>query len=85
MRLIDFIERNYRHMNEVTFEVVEHIGVISTSDNGWSKEVNFVSWNGADPKVDIRDWSSDHERMSRGITLTKEQATKMVECLQNWL
>ena len=65
---------------EVTFEIMEHIGVLDTYDNReqpWTKEVNIVSWNGGPAKIDIRDWSADHERMSRGITLTEEQAEKL--------
>ena len=75
---------NKNASEEVTFEIMEHIGVIDTYDNreqAWSKEVNIVSWNGGPAKVDIRDWSSDHERMSRGITLTEEQAQKMTAAL----
>lgn len=56
--------------NGVTIEIKRRLGVIRALDNGWTKELNIVSWNGADPKYDIREWSPDHERMSRGITLT---------------
>ena len=69
---------------EVTFEIMEHIGVLDTYDNreqAWTKEVNIVSWNGGPAKIDIRDWSADHERMSRGITLTEEQAKKLTKSL----
>ena len=69
---------------EVTFEIMEHIGVIDTypnRDQAWTKEVNIVSWNGGPAKIDIRDWSADHERMSRGITLTEEQAKTMTKAL----
>ncbi|MGX8773894.1 MAG: YdbC family protein [Bacillota bacterium] len=69
---------------EVTFEIMEHIGVLDTYDNreqAWTKEVNIVSWNGGPAKIDIRDWSADHERMSRGITLTEQQAEKMTKSL----
>lgn len=69
--------------NEVTFEVMEHYGVISTTDSGWSKEVNLVAWNGGEPKIDIRDWNETHERMSRGITLTEEQGKKLYEILKD--
>lgn len=69
--------------NEITFEVMEHYGVISTADSGWSKEVNLVAWNGGEPKIDIRDWDETHERMSRGITLTEEQGKKLYEILKN--
>ena len=57
---------------EVTFEIVEEIGVIATHSTGWKKELNLVSWNGGQAKYDIRDWDPDHERMSRGIQVIAE-------------
>ena len=65
--------------SEFTFEITKHIGVIKAYETGWSKEINIVSWNGGQPKVDIRDWDENHERMSRGVTLTKDEFRKMVE------
>lgn len=77
--------RNYmaenRNNGEVTFEIMEHVGVIEARKDGWTKEVNIVAWNGGQPKIDIRDWSPDHERMTRGITLTEEQAEKLTHAL----
>ncbi|MBE6020188.1 MAG: hypothetical protein IJC41_05980 [Firmicutes bacterium] len=60
-------------MAELKFEITKHIGVLSVSDKGWSKELNMVSWNEREPKYDLRDWSSDHTKMSKGITLTEEE------------
>ena len=70
--------------NDITFEIVEHIGVIdeiNNRDEKWTKEVNVVSWNGGKPKIDVRDWNSSYTRMSRGITLTEDQAMKMTKAL----
>ena len=70
--------------NDVTFEIMEHIGVIDVvdgRDEKWTKEVNVVAWNGGKPKIDVRDWNENHDRMSRGITLTEEQAMKMTKAL----
>ena len=58
---------------ERSFDIVESLGVITTYSTGWSKELNLVSCNGATPKYDIRDWSPDHNRMSRGITLHEKE------------
>lgn len=70
-------------MVDFSFEILEHIGVLQESnDSNWTKEVNLVSWNGGTPKIDIRDWDENHERMSRGITLTEEQAQKLAEALE---
>lgn len=67
--------------NEITFKIVEPIGVITSYENGWNKELNRVSWNGAQAKFDIRDWSEDHQRMSRGITLSPDEMEAICEML----
>ena len=64
-------------MNQINYEIKEHIGIISENKNGWTKELNLVSWNDNDPKYDIRDWSPTHDKMSRGITLTEEEAYEL--------
>ena len=69
-------------MAEFQYEITEEIGVLSESKSGWRKEVNRVSWNGAAPKLDIRDWSPDHEKMGKGITLSTEEARKLLDMLQ---
>lgn len=72
-------------MSNVNFEIKEHVGIISViggRDERWFKEVNVVSWNGQEPKVDIRDWSEDYNRMSRGITLTEEEAIQLFHILE---
>lgn len=68
-------------MADFTFEITQHIGVLSTSPKGWTKELNLISWNGKEPKYDIRDWSPDHEKMGKGVTLSTEEA----EILKNLL
>lgn len=60
-------------MAEFTFEIVEELLVLSENDKGWTKELNRVSFNGAEPKFDIRTWSPDHTKMGKGITLTNEE------------
>lgn len=69
--------------NQYNFEIVKHIGVIDSYPSGWTKEVNLVSWNGNDAKYDIREWSPEHDKMSRGLTLTKEEVIKLMDILSN--
>ena len=71
-------------MPEITYEIVKKIGVLSTTEKGWSKEINLVSWNGRDPKFDLRDWSEDHSKMGKGITLSKEEMEKLKETLNSY-
>ncbi len=60
-------------MAELTFEITKHIGVISESSRGWTKELNMVSWNEREPKYDLRECNPDHTRMGKGVTLTEEE------------
>ncbi|EFI84326.1 Uncharacterized protein conserved in bacteria [Listeria grayi] len=68
-------------MANIEYEIVEEVGVLSENARGWRKELNKVSWNGREPKYDIRDWSEDHEKMGKGITLTEEEAQALKELL----
>ena len=72
-------------MANIEFEIVKHFGVISEEKTGWKKEMNLVSWNKRTPKIDIRDWSPGHEKMGKGITLSKEDAVKLAELLKTAL
>lgn len=42
-------------MADFKYEIVEHIGTLSESAKGWTKELNRISWNGGEPKYDIRE------------------------------
>jgi len=68
-------------MAEIKFEIKESIGVLSESAKGWSKELNLVSWNDATSKYDIREWSSDHAKMGKGVTFTKDEIKKLKDML----
>ena len=58
---------------EISFEIVEHIGVLSTGSKGWTKEISLISWNGREPKYDIREQSPEHDKMGKGVTLSKDE------------
>jgi hypothetical protein len=71
-------------MPEIKYEIVEKIAVLSTTEKGWSKELNLVSWNEREPKFDLRDWNEEHDKMGKGITLTKEEVEKLKEALNSY-
>lgn len=71
-------------MPEIKYEIVEKIGVLSTTDKGWSKELNLVSWNDREPKYDLRDWNENHDKMGKGITLTRDELNKLKETLDGY-
>ena len=64
------------------YDIVEEIGVLSENAKGWRKELNLVSWNGAAPKYDIREWAPDHEKMGKGVTLTKEELAALKKLIE---
>jgi hypothetical protein len=72
-----------KNMSEIKYEIIKTIAVLSTSASGWSKELNLISWNDRDPKYDLRDWSADHTKMGKGVTLTREELLALKELLNN--
>lgn len=68
-------------MADIKFEIKEDIGILSESAKGWTKELNLVSWNGAAPKYDLRDWAPEHEKMGKGITLSADEVQKLYKLL----
>lgn len=68
-------------MTDIKFEIKEELGVLSESAKGWTKELNLISWNGAEAKYDLRDWSPNHERMGKGITLTADEVQELYKLL----
>ena len=70
-------------MADFQYEIIEELGVLSESAKGWTKEFNRISWNGGAPKLDVRDWAPEHEKMGKGVTLTDEEAKALLELLQN--
>ena len=63
------------------YEIVEHIATLGAT-NDRTLEVNLVSWNKRPAKVDIRRWDKDHTFMGKGVALTDEEATALLEALK---
>ncbi|KPH79274.1 MULTISPECIES: YdbC family protein [Bacillaceae] len=71
-------------MAEIKYDIIETIAVISESPKGWTKELNLISWNGREPKYDLRDWAPNKEKMGKGITLTKDELLNLKATLVEW-
>ena len=67
--------------NDIAFEIMEQIAIIQTYPTEWKRELNLVAWNGNPERYDIRDWDPSHMHMSRGITLSKNEAYALMEAL----
>ncbi len=72
-------------MEEIKYEIIESFGTLSTTPSGWTKELNIISWNGGEPKYDIRQWAPDHAKMGKGVSLSREEAEELKNLLTKWL
>ena len=72
-------------MREIQYEIVKEIAVLSTGDSGYTKEINLISWNGKEPKYDIRSFSPNREKCGNGITLNADEAAALLKALQKQL
>lgn len=71
--------------SELKYEIIQSLGTLSSSASGWAKELNLISWNDGEPKYDIRQWSPDHSKMGKGVSLSREEAQELVNLLNQWL
>ena len=69
--------------DDFSSEIVKSYGTIYNGKGGWSLELNSVSWSGREPKFDIRSWSADHQKMGKGVTLTKDDLISLKELLNS--
>ena len=68
-------------MAEIKFEITKHIGVLSQSSKGWTKELNLIPWNGKEPKYDLGECDALHQKMGKGITLNADELKKFRDVL----
>lgn len=65
--------------SEITMEITKEIGNV-----GNKLKLNMISWNGADPKYDLRNWYTDkdgNEKYAKGITFTREEMVALRDLL----
>lgn len=70
-------------MADIKFEIEKELGVIDESAKGWKKELNLISWNGKEAKYDLREWSPEHEKMGKGVTLSNDELKALKELLNS--
>lgn len=69
-------------MVQFTYEIVKPIAVLSNSGT-LTMELNIISYNGNEPKYDLRKWSTGNgeKKMQKGITLTREELLELRKVL----
>lgn len=69
--------------SDFKYEVKQHIGVLSHGTKSWSKQANFVSWNGNATVLDIRDWDYAQTKSGKGLTLNRDEACRLRDLLNS--
>lgn len=59
-------------MSDFSYNIIQNITTISQRGT-WSLELNLISWGGRPATFDLRKWNEDHSRMSKGISLTRDE------------
>lgn len=70
--------------NEFNYDIKKQIAVLS-DNNGYTVELNLISYRGASPKLDLRKWNRKNDTMQKGITLTIDEATALKNALESYL
>ena len=65
-------------MKDITSTITKPLAVLGENGKGYTKEANFISWNGNAAKLDIREWHPNHER----ITLTEDEGRNLYDALK---
>lgn len=65
------------------YKIIEELGILSETAKGWQKLLTKVKWGDNDVKYDIRSWSEDRTKCSKGITLNEEEAIALLQALED--
>ena len=69
--------------NGITYEIINDFGAFG--DGAWQKHLTLISWNGNEPKYDLRAWNEDMTKCKKGITLTLEEVIDLQGMLEKIL
>ena len=73
----------FKFMADIKYGIKETIGVIAESAKWWKNELKLISWNGKEVKYDLRQWSPEHEKMGKGVTLSNDELKALKELLNS--
>ena len=68
---------------KLKYVIYKHIGNISNPNNGWTKELNYISWDDREPVYDIRTWNQDHSEYGKGVTITQGEMLRLRELIKD--
>lgn len=72
-------------MAETQYEIIKELYSFPDSGGNFHKELNLISWYGKEPKYDVRGWNEDKSKMTKGISLSKEEFQELIDFGQAYL
>lgn len=78
-----FIKTSTKGNADPTYEVHENFGIVGKRSGDWQIELRLISWNGNEPKYDLRPWkdTEEGEKCGKGITLSGEEMENLLAIL----
>ena len=67
----------------ITYNILKDYGVLGDPEKKIAKHLVLIEWGDKDAKYDIRGWDENFEKMSKGITLTRQEMKDLKELLNN--
>jgi len=74
-----------KDQSNYNFKIHEKIGVVSEKPNGWTLELNIVSFNGRDATYDLREWRNDHTELRTGARFSESDLKPLTELIGKYL
>lgn len=73
---------NKANSDAPTYKVLDEIGTLGKR-GAWEVKVRYMSWNGKEPRYDIRTWKDDEdgEKCGKGIGLSGEELLALRDLL----
>ena len=66
-------------MSDVKSDIKKTVFSVPADSDGWTLELNFVSWYGREPKWDLRKWNEDHTKSGRGCTMSEDEVVLLFQ------
>ncbi|MBR3295469.1 MAG: hypothetical protein IKI62_04395 [Clostridia bacterium] len=74
-----------KYQSNYNFTIHKKIGVVSEKPNGWTLELNIVSFNGRDAKYDLLEWRNDHTELRTGARFSESDLKPLMELIRKHL
>ena len=76
------MEAKKKASSEIKYEIINELGVIPAEKGYMRLELNRISWNGNEPKYDLRRWIPNREKMGKGVTMSEKELIALYELLK---